>query len=1557
MTFPNGVASGDTTQTSTFLWARSTVPGDVTFEYSLTANFAAILGAEIATVTDPMLPVKVEVTGLQPGTTYYYRAVEGQETAVGHFVTPAAPGEHEGLTFGVSGDWRGELAPYPSVANADTANLDFFLEFGDTIYADYPSPDLPLNQAVTLDDYRIKNNEVYSTRDGLNTLADLRASTSVFAVIDDHEVTNDFAGGASPQSDARFLPSNATYINDTTLFETGLQAFLEYNPIADTTYGNVGDPRIDGEIKLYRTQQYGDDAEVIVLDTRSFRDLELTNANLASPADVGRFLTQSFDPSRTMLGAQQLADLKTDLLAAESAGVTWKFVMVPEPIENFGVVEAADRYEGYAAERTEILKFIHDQHINNVVFVTADFHGTVVNNLTYQETLGGPQIAVPSFEVVTGAVAFDAPLGPTVVNLAGGFGLISQQQLAFYNSLPIANDSDSVINDKDDFFKSLVDTQLAQLGYDPIGLNHNLPVAAGSVNATLLQGDYVAAHSYGWTQFDIDPATQELTVTTYGITPYTEDQIEANPGAITSQTPQIVSQFTVSPQPLDSVFTLQLLHASDLEGGVNAIGRAADFAAIVDKLEDQYANTITLSAGDNWISGPFYGAAGDPGLRAPLRSVYNQLFGTANSSVREAAGHADISIMNIVGFDASVFGNHEFDLGTAEIKAIIGTDIRSPTDVRWLGAEFPYLSSNLDFSGDANLGPLYTSQILPNTAFQSLPSDLTAAAAAPKIAPATIVEVNGERIGVVGATTPLLASISSPGDVHVRNPGAGTNDLQALASIVQPVIDQLTAQGINKIITVTHLQQIQLEQGLAPLLHGVDIMIAGGSDTRLADDEDVARGLQPGDTPDGDYPFFGTNADGDPVAIVSTDGEYSYVGRLVVDFDADGVIIPSSVDPDVSGAFASTDAQVQALWGNLTDPFAAGTKGGLVKQLTDAVQGVVTVKDGVITGDTDVFLEGRRSFVRTEETNLGDLSADANLAFARSIDPTVQVSIKNGGGIRDGIGAVDNTDPNNVLLLPTAANSASGKEEGEVSQLDIENSLRFNNSLTMLTVTASQLLATIEHGVSASGAGLTPGQFPQVGGLAFSYDLTRPAGDRVLSLALKDDLGNTTDIIAADGAVVGDPNRPIRLVTLNFMAGTTLGSRTGGDNYPFPGFIADNPTFAHRVDILGEGGVDLNMNGQADGALSLPAGSVTFQPPGTEQDAFAEYLKASFAFSPFDVADTPEAQDQRIQNLADRADTVLPAAPVLGTNANETLTGGAAEDKLAGFGGNDRLEGLGGNDLLAGFDGNDSLFGGADNDALLGGAGNDSLDGGAGKDVLVGDDGADTLLGGDGNDALIGGAGADSLVGGDGDDYLVADAADVRADGGAGVFDVLFISGNWAATINLANAANQNAGGTGPTVAGFEAVNAALATAGVQLTGAVANGTGSVLVGSPQADTITGSSAGDVIIGLGGGDVINAAGGNDVIGIDAGNDTVTGGTGSDLFFYEDTGARGSARITDFVPADDTIGLSASFGLTAAQALAATQLVGGDAVLTIGTASLTLVGVQPTALTAADFLIV
>ncbi len=545
---PNGIAMGDVTQTSAILWMRDASTGTATVRLQGGRD----AGETRASLRDSRV-VTDTLADLLPGARYVYTVTSGAgEVMTGTFRTPFASGRH-GLRFGVSGDGRGDLAPFPAIANAAGRELDFFVELGDTIYADVPSPALPITQAVALDQFRAKQQEVYATRYGLNAWAALRASTAVFAIIDDHEVTNDFAGGADVSSDSRFTEATGL-INESALYRRGMQAFHEYNPLRAEFYGDVGDPRMNGKRKLYRYRTFGQDAALLILDARSFRDEEIAPVDPNNQLDIFRFLNQVFEPGRTMLGGAQLAQLKANLLDAQQRGVTWKFVAVSEPIQNLGPAGGQDRFEGYAAERTELLRFIQEQGIQNVVFVAADLHGTIVNNLTYQERAGltEPQQPTDAFEVTTGPVAYDAPFGPTAVALAADLGLISPEEKAFYDSLPVAPDLDDVVDDKDDFVKSYANQALAQLGYDPVGLD------GSPIDARLLAGDYLAVHTYGWTEFEIDAGSQLLTVTAYGVPAYTAAEMAADPAAVIGRAPAIVSRFVVTPAAVDAGFNLYL---------------------------------------------------------------------------------------------------------------------------------------------------------------------------------------------------------------------------------------------------------------------------------------------------------------------------------------------------------------------------------------------------------------------------------------------------------------------------------------------------------------------------------------------------------------------------------------------------------------------------------------------------------------------------------------------------------------------------------------------------------------------------------------------------------------------------------------------------------------------------------------------------------------------------------------------------------------------------------------------------------------------------------------
>jgi uncharacterized protein YjiK/2',3'-cyclic-nucleotide 2'-phosphodiesterase (5'-nucleotidase family) len=680
----------------------------------------------------------------------------------------------------------------------------------------------------------------------------------------------------------------------------------------------------------------------------------------------------------------------------------------------------------------------------------------------------------------------------------------------------------------------------------------------------------------------------------------------------------------------DFAFTLQVLHASDFEGAVEAVQDAPRFAAIVDQLEESYVNTIKLSSGDNYIPGPFLSSGEDSSLSAALKtsyeSYYNTTFSSSSVNLSPSIGRPDISILNFIGIEASALGNHEFDLGTTEVRNII-RGANSSAVRTWFGAQFPYVSSNLNFSSDSNLSAIATTDRLRlNTSFMSNPTETTTAITnKTKLAPSTIIMKGGQKIGIVGCTTQVLASISSPGATTVV--GGGANDMTILAGIVQPVVDALIADGCNKVILLSHLQQIAFEKELAGKLTGVDIIMAGGSNTLMADANDRLRS---GDVAAESYPFLTTGLDGKALALINTDGNYKYVGRLVVDFDADGTLIPSSINSLVSGVYAADEQGLNDVWGaNVANAYAVGTRGYQVKLLCDAVGNVINSKDGNLFGKTSVFLEGRRNIVRTEETNLGNITAEANLWMAKFYDPTTVISIKNGGGIRSAIGNVIAVG-DDLTLSPPIANLGAGKQSGDISQLDIENSLRFNNKLSLVTLTATGLRSILENAVAGTTATATPGQFAQVAGVRYSYNFSNAVGSRILNAVVTDTNGNIIDTLVLNGVTQGNLSRTFRVVTLNFLAG-------GGDSYPF--------------NTLGTSRVDLDTVAEQGPAMA------SFAIAGSEQDAFAEYMKNQYTTTPYSIMDTALVNDCRIQRIPARTDNVLP--PNAGTNGALLICNGA----------------------------------------------------------------------------------------------------------------------------------------------------------------------------------------------------------------------------------------------------------------------------------------------------------
>jgi len=480
-------------------------------------------------------------------------------------------------------------------------------------------------------------------------------------------------------------------------------------------------------------------------------------------------------------------------------------------------------------------------------------------------------------------------------------------------------------------------------------------------------------------------------------------------------------------------------------------GGAARFASCDDRPGLGKRAAVTVSSGDNWLAGAQFNAS------------------------LESGTFYDAGVLSAIGYDAITIGNHEFDFGPALLAKLIE---------QYTGAG-PWISANLDVSAEPGLASL---------------------ARRGRIAKSVIVEKRGELIGVVGATTPLLPSISSPGRVLASS---------AVASAIQAEIDAMRGRGVNKFIVSSHLQSLSEDVALIPQLRHVDIFIAGGGSDLLLNPTKGAQGtpLVPGDAARSafptDYPTVVRDADNRPVLLVTTEGNYKYVGRLIVGFDKDGEVV--SVGKE-SGPVRVADASLPG--GVLKDPQVEATVEQPVAAYTEALAQRVLAQ-------SEVPLDARTSVIRVREATVGNLFADALLfagrqrAAAFSV-PAPQVAFQNAGGIRSN------------ALYPA----------GAISELTTFSLAAFSNFVAVVpNVDRTQFKALLEHGLARTP--IADGRFPQVAGMRIEYRTANAAGSRVVRVTLDDGT-----VVVDAGAVV--PGAPISLVTNDFTA-------RGGDAYPFNG--------------------------------------------------------------------------------------------------------------------------------------------------------------------------------------------------------------------------------------------------------------------------------------------------------------------------------------------------------------------------------------------------------------------
>lgn len=364
-------------------------------------------------------------------------------------------------------------------------------------------------------------------------------------------------------------------------------------------------------------------------------------------------------------------------------------------------------------------------------------------------------------------------------------------------------------------------------------------------------------------------------------------------------------------------------------------------------------------------------------------------------------GAAEEEFLNQIKPDAVTLGNHEFDDGESALVPYLDK------------AKFPIVSANV------------------------VPNDKSGAAG--KIKPSVVLEVGGQKIGIVGAVTNDTPELASPGpNIAIED------DVKSITAEVE----KLKAQGVNKIIAVTHIGYNR-ERDVIAKIPGIDVVVGGHSHTLLSNTDPKAAGP---------YPTMVDNPDGYKVPVVQAASYSKYLGEFKVVFDDNGVVKQASGDPIFLDKSITPDPAVLAR----------------IKELGAPIEELKNKE----VAETTKAIDGSRDNCRARECEMGNLVSDAILDRVKG--QGVEIVISNGGGLRASI------------------------DQGTVTMGEVLTVLPFQNTLATFQISGKDLVAGLESGLSQIEDGA--GRFPQVAGLKYSFDKSvAPNAGRVKSVEVMED--------------------------------------------------------------------------------------------------------------------------------------------------------------------------------------------------------------------------------------------------------------------------------------------------------------------------------------------------------------------------------------------------------------------------------------------------------------------
>jgi len=410
--FSLGVASGDPDQQSVVLWTRLAPepfqPGGgmpaqnvaVAWQIADDEAMKSIVASGTAVAT-PQLghAVHVEPQGLRADRWYFYQFRVGDITSpIGRTRTlPAADSSPAQVKFAVTSCQNYEQGLFTAYEQMVRDEPDLVFHLGDYIY-EYAAGRTGQvrthlgDELQSLDDYRIRFAQYRS--DPL--LQAMHHGCPWLVTWDDHEFDNNCAGPVSEEKGVDPISFLVRRVN-------AYQAYYEMMPLRRRSL-----PR-GADMRLYRGASYGDLAELLILDTRQYRSDQPNDDRASALNDA------ALNPSQTMLGAQQRGWLYQRLITSQAK---WNVLaqQVMMGLVNRGEIDqpkfSMDQWPGYAYERMQLMRFLHERRVANPVVLTGDIHSNWANELRVDDRRPDEPLVASEFVATSLASGGNGPESP-----------------------------------------------------------------------------------------------------------------------------------------------------------------------------------------------------------------------------------------------------------------------------------------------------------------------------------------------------------------------------------------------------------------------------------------------------------------------------------------------------------------------------------------------------------------------------------------------------------------------------------------------------------------------------------------------------------------------------------------------------------------------------------------------------------------------------------------------------------------------------------------------------------------------------------------------------------------------------------------------------------------------------------------------------------------------------------------------------------------------------------------------------------------------------------------